>query len=33
MKRRILERPNAFRKLTELNDKALDRVLEQISRR
>jgi hypothetical protein len=28
MKRRILERPDAFRKLTELDDKALDRVLE-----
>jgi transcriptional regulator with XRE-family HTH domain len=27
-KRRILERPDAFRKLTELDDKALDRVLE-----
>jgi HTH-type transcriptional regulator, competence development regulator len=32
MKRRILERPDAFRKLTELDDKALDRVLEQIDR-
>ncbi|MBM4072200.1 MAG: helix-turn-helix transcriptional regulator [Planctomycetes bacterium] len=28
MKRRILERPDAFRKLVELDDKALDRVLE-----
>src|SRR4051794_30900689 len=28
MKRRILERSDAFRKLTELDDKALDRVLE-----
>src|SRR5262245_24768012 len=27
MKRRILERPEAFRKLTELDDKALDRLL------
>jgi transcriptional regulator with XRE-family HTH domain len=27
MKQRILERPDAFRKLTELDDKALDRVL------
>ena len=27
MKRRILERPDAFRKLTELDDMALDRVL------
>jgi transcriptional regulator with XRE-family HTH domain len=27
MKRRILERPDAFRKLTELDDEALDRVL------
>jgi len=31
MKRRILERPDAFRKLTELNDKALDRVLADLS--
>jgi transcriptional regulator with XRE-family HTH domain len=30
MKQRILERPDAFRKLTELDDKALDRVLAQI---
>jgi transcriptional regulator with XRE-family HTH domain len=27
MKRRILERPDDFRKLTELDDKALDRLL------
>jgi hypothetical protein len=27
MKRRILERPDAFRKLTELDDEGLDRVL------
>lgn len=27
MKKRILERPEAFRKLTELDDQALDRVL------
>lgn len=27
MKRRILERPDDFRKLTELDDKALDKVL------
>jgi len=27
MKRRILERPDAFRKLTELDDAGLDRVL------
>jgi hypothetical protein len=27
MKRRILERPDAFRKRTELDDKPLDRVL------
>ena len=29
-KKRILERPDAFRKLVELDDKAMDRVLEQI---
>ena len=28
MKRRILERPDAFRKLVELDDKALNRLLE-----
>ncbi len=28
MKKRILERPDAFRKLTELDDLALDRVLQ-----
>ena len=27
MKRRILERPEAFRKLTELDDRALDRLM------
>lgn len=27
MKRRILERPDAFRKLVELDDKALDRLM------
>jgi transcriptional regulator with XRE-family HTH domain len=32
MKRRILERPDAFRKLTELDDKALDRVMVQVAR-
>jgi transcriptional regulator with XRE-family HTH domain len=30
MKKRILERPDDFRKLTELDDKSLDRVLEGI---
>jgi transcriptional regulator with XRE-family HTH domain len=29
-KRRILERPDAFRKLTRLDDEALDRLLAQI---
>ncbi len=32
MKRRILERPDAFRKLTELDDESLNRVLEAIGR-
>jgi transcriptional regulator with XRE-family HTH domain len=27
IKRRVLERPDAFRKLTELDDKALDRLM------
>jgi transcriptional regulator with XRE-family HTH domain len=30
IKRRVLERPDAFRKLADLDDKALDRVLKQI---
>jgi transcriptional regulator with XRE-family HTH domain len=30
MKRRILERPDAFRKLTELDDEALDRIMRQL---
>jgi transcriptional regulator with XRE-family HTH domain len=30
MKRRILERPDAFRKLTELDDEGLNRVMAQI---
>jgi hypothetical protein len=30
MKRRILERPDAFRKLARLDDKALDRLVAQI---
>jgi transcriptional regulator with XRE-family HTH domain len=30
IKRRVLERPDAFRKLAKLNDKALDRLLAQV---
>ncbi len=30
IKKRVLERPEAFRKLTSLNDKALDRLLAQV---
>jgi HTH-type transcriptional regulator, competence development regulator len=30
IKRRVLERPDAFRKLAELDDEALDRVIRQL---
>ena len=30
MKRRILERPDAFRRLTELDDEGLDRVMQEL---
>ena len=30
MKERILERPDAFRKLADLDDEALDRVIRQL---
>jgi hypothetical protein len=33
MKKRILERPDAFRRLTELDDKALNRVLEGLGKK
>jgi hypothetical protein len=33
MKPRILERPDAFRRLTELDDVALDRLLEGFTRK
>ena len=33
IRQRVLERPDAFSKLAELDDKALDRVLEQVARR
>lgn len=31
MKQRILERPDAFRKLTELDDQTLDKVLQNLN--
>lgn len=33
IRRRVLQRPDAFRKLARLDDKALDRVLRQIESR
>ena len=30
IRRRVLERPDAFRKLAELDDEALDRVMQQL---
>jgi hypothetical protein len=30
IRRRVLERPDAFRKLADLDDEALDRVLQQL---
>ena len=33
MRRRILERPDVFRKLVELDDRALDRVVEALDAR